>query len=238
MKLWAPEGGDGGGGGDAAATTTTSAETKAAESVLGGDVAKTETKAAGGEAKAAATETKAAAPETKDAKAETKPDAKVPALVDEKWEPKAVEGVTRDPKVVGDARTLFSKLKLSAEQAQALVEFSDAQAKASAEQVTAADTEWVKELKADKELGGAKFEATRESVRSLLRQLKSGPELAKWVDKMGIGNATPLVRVLAELASRTSEDTVKDTVVDPAAAAVNEHERRIARTYGNNHKES
>src|SRR5688572_26207496 len=110
-----------------------------------------------------------------DAKAEgeKKPDAKAPALVDEKWEPPAKEGVTRDPKVFGAARELFAKHKFTTEQAQALVEFSDAQAKAAADLATEADAGWVKELQVDKDIGGTKLDATKESVRTLLRQLKS-----------------------------------------------------------------
>jgi hypothetical protein len=221
------------------ATETTASTEAKSDSVLGG-AAEVEAKSDATETKATGDETKATAVETKDAKVETKVDDKAakPALVDDKWEPKAVEGVTRDAKVFGEAKALFKKHGFTAEQAQALVEFSDAQAKAQAESVKAADEGWVKELTADKDLGGPKLAATRESVRGLLRQLKTGPALSKWVDEMGIGNATPLVRVLAELASRTKEDSVKSTVVDPATASQNEHERRIARTYGNNHKES
>jgi len=226
--------------GDATSTTTATETTTGGAppaSIVGGTDAKVEatatTTATATETKTAATETKSAAGESKDAKAETKTDTK-PALVDDKWEPKQAEGVKRDAKVVGEARGLFKKLGLTSEQAQALVEFSDAQAKTLADDVKAADDGWLKELQDDKEIGGPKLAATRESVREMLRQLKSGPQLAKWVDQMGIGNAAPLVRVLAELASRTREDTVKSTVVDPAAAAVNEQDRRTAKTYGNN----
>lgn len=231
MKLRAPDSGNGDGGGSAGVPDAKPAETTT--TMMGGadqkPPAPAETKPAAG------VETKPA--ETKDTKpAETKPEDKKPALVDDKWEPKAADGVKRDPKAFGDARSLFKKLGLNTEQSQALVEFADARAKAEAEAHTAADAAWVKEITEDKEIGGAKLPATRTAVREMLRQLKTGPALSKWLDDMGIGNAAPLMRTFAELASRVGEDNVRTTVTDPAASAHNEHERRAAKTYGNSHR--
>lgn len=230
MKLRGPDDGNGGGGGDAKATTTTDAtattETKAI----------TDTTAPPADAKAgeqSMLDAKAAA-ETKDAKAETK----APAFVDEKWEPgKPPEGITRDAEAFGGVKKLFGDLKLTHEQAQKLVEYADSQTVEAGQFLEKRSADWLGSIKADKELGGAKFSETKEHFQSAVRAL-GGPELADFLKSEKLENAVPIVRALVKAGRLLTEDKVKDTVVDPAAASQNEADRRIAKTYGNNHKES
>jgi hypothetical protein len=182
--------------------------------------------------KAAPTETKPA--DDKAVPAEAKVETKATAI-DDKWEPKPVDGLKRDAKVVGQARDFFKKQGFSAEQAQALIEFSDGlakeQAAAAEKALTDASAEWRKELEADPQLGGAKLRATYESCQRLLRSLKSGPDAAKFLDSVGMQDATPLVRVFAELAARTSEDSISSTLKETAPPE-DPFARAIAVTYG------
>ncbi len=206
--------------------TKTEATDTAATSLLGGAPDSTDSKSASADK----TEGTGDAAKDGDAKAgDTK--AAAPALVDEKWEPKTAEGMTRDAAVVGEFKKLAQELKLSPEAAQKLVEFSDAQEKSRQALVSEADAAWKKELQEDKELGGAKLKQTTESARRLIRSLKSGPELVHWLDEMSLGNATPLVRAFAELAARTSEDNINGTLTE-RAPEVDAHQARINKTYG------
>lgn len=161
-----------------------------------------------------------------------------PVLVDEKWEPKAAEGVTRDTKLFGEARALFAKMGLNAEQAQALVDFSDTQSKAGAEaQVKAADeartkfrAEGRKELEADKELGGAKLAETKVTYARAVRAL-GGDQLARELREMGLDNWPPLVRAFEKAGRTMAEDTVSGTVKGNGKTPGDPFQRQLEQTY-------
>jgi hypothetical protein len=213
---------------------TTTAKADGAKSMLdGADQQTGETKA--GDTKTAA-DTKTTA--EGDKKTETKTDAK-PVLVDDKWEPKAVEGLTRDAKgVFGKARELFSKLGFTQEQAQALVDFSDAQAaessKAAAtmleEQKATRRAEHFKALESDKELGGAKLEATKADYHRAIRAL-GGKELADALKSEGLENWPPLVKALTKAGRALAEDTVTDTTKDGGKAVGDPFQRHLRAAY-------
>lgn len=189
----------------------------------------------------------------KPAEGEKKPEAKAaeggadekskPALVDDKWEPKPVEGVTRDAKQLGEARALFKKLGLTTEQSQALVDYSDAQAKLVAEASKAKAAEVAKELeagrekgwnalKSDKDIGGSNFEASIGHARRAIDSMGAHAQAVRdRLFELGLDNDAVLVRGLIELGSKLGEDTVSGTADKPGAAKPDTFEDRVSRTY-------
>lgn len=158
---------------------------------------------------------------------ETKPpEAKAPpAALDDKWEPKVVEGIQRDAKVIGAAREAFKGMGLNAEQAQGLIDFtdklaqqSDAAAKQEREQQEAS---WWKEVQADKEVGGPKFEENLVLARRAVRELmgETGPKQLK---ERGIDNWPPLVRLMVRAGALLSEDTVANTTRETSKPATDD----------------
>jgi hypothetical protein len=179
-----------------------------------------------------------------DDKAAVKTDDKSkPAVIDDKWEPKPVEGITRDAKQLGEARALFKKLGFTAEQSQALVEYSDAQTKAAQESAKAREAEAAKEfeaernkgwaaIKADKEVGGEKFPESVGHARAAVAGM--GPHADAVRDRMvelGIDNDPVLARGFIELGRRLAEDTVADTADKAGVDKPDTFEDRVGRTY-------
>jgi hypothetical protein len=175
-----------------------------------------------------------------ESKVETKTDDKKPAIVDDKWEAKAVDGVSRDPKVFGAARSLFSKIGLTQEQAQALVDFSDAQAvegsKAAEAAVATRRAESWKAIESDKELGGAKLAESKKAYQDAVRAF-GGKELADFLKSQGLENELPIVRALVKAGRALKEDTVNGTTTDTGKPVGDKFERHVRAQYPGMFKE-
>lgn len=180
---------------------------------------------------ALALETKKPEGETKAPPAETKPAETKPPEGEKKEAPKegekpaalevkVPEGFEVDKPALEAFKAFAAKNELKPEVAQGVFDQYvaiekarvDANEKAFAEQ----DTKWVAELKADPDLGGAKWPATVRDVRAGIEHI--GKPFATLIAKTGLGNNPTVVKELARLGRANADDTIKGTE-KPAAAA-------------------
>ena len=151
-----------------------------------------------------------------EAKAEAKPEAK--PVVPDKYEFKAPESWAAhdwelDPKIIDRATPLFKELALSNEQAQKLVNFyaeeSQKDHEATIAKVQEQSDEWLKELKADPDIGG-KLDQVKATVGRLYDSLGDPKLVADFKEQMtitGIGNNPTFVRLFNKLAQKFTEGT-------------------------------
>jgi len=125
------------------------------------------------------------------------------------------EGVEVDSETLGEAKALFQELKLPQEGAQKAVDFYAAKTAKAVEAAAAASTEhwvktqadWIKAIKADPEIGGAKLADTTASCARALDRF-GDKELRDTLDFTGSGNAPAMVKFLARIGREISEDSV------------------------------
>lgn len=184
-----------------AAEATGTATTNAGESTqttAATDAAATETKApeAKGEANA---DTKA----TDDAgKADgTKADEPIA------YDFKAPEGVELDGVAVDEFKAIAAELKLPADGAQKVVDLYGKLQAQRAEAFAAQVQAWGEEVKADKEVGGAKLDENLGVARKAIDQFGT-PELKTLLDSTGMGNHPEVVRLMVKIGRAISEDKI------------------------------
>ena len=152
------------------------------------------------------TETKAEP--TTETKTEAKP---TEPVVPEKYDFKAPEGVTLDEAVIGAFSEVAKGLKLTQEQAQALVDFQvsrDTQtAKAQGEAYAKMTTDWAAQTQRLPELGGANFEASRALAQKAVDTL-GGPELNQALREFGWGNHPAIFRAFAAAGKLMAEANI------------------------------
>jgi hypothetical protein len=96
---------------------------------------------------------------------------------------------------------------LTQEAAQSMLDnLAPAMAQAQAEQHTALTTQWVADVKADKELGGEKAAENLAIAQKALKQFGT-PELGKFLDETGLGNHPEIIRAFFKAGQAISEDT-------------------------------
>ena len=215
----------------AATTTQTTADT-----AKGADVGTAEVKP-GADAKAAATQLGSAA-------------AVAPELFTDVKQLKLAEGLSLDEAVMKDFLPLAGKLGLNVAQAQALVEFSANGTKASeaarAEAQGAAQKAAVEALKADKEIGGAKLEASMKLAGQVLRkfggpidpktgksELTEALETMQLADGSFLGDSPVIAKLLVNIGKALAEDSVGGAVGggDAAKTAANSEAAFLAALY-------
>lgn len=125
---------------------------------------------------------------------------------------KLPEGVTPDDALITKFKPLAKELGLDSAKAQKLVELYAGSMQASVEKTNAAwseqQTKWATEVKSDKELGGAQFEATKTEVRKFFNAFDKDGSIRKEIAALGIGNHPALVRLAARAAKSIGEDSV------------------------------
>jgi hypothetical protein len=175
------------------ATTTQAATTAATEaSTTTQTTEQTETTAAATEVKTEATKTEATA--------EAKTDAPVV------YDIKAPEGVVLDDKVIGDLKSAATDLKLSPEQAQGLVDkMAPVIAAQQAEAFTQIHKGWVETAKADKEIGGAKFEENLGIAKTALDKFAT-PEFKQFLNMSKLGDHPEMLRAFHRIGLAIAED--------------------------------
>ncbi len=201
-----PEGGDGGAAPTAPAATgdNPAAVTNAANQAEGGNPE--------GEGKEEGSKTAEEIAAEKDAKdkddkeaAEKAEKEKKPAAP-EKYEFSAPEGQELDANALAVFEPIAKELGLSQEQAQKLVDIypqiQQQQAEAWSKQVA----DWGEQVKADKEIGGDKFNASVGAAQRALDQF-GNPELREYLNASGLGNHPALVRFCAKVGKAMAEDT-------------------------------
>lgn len=164
---------------------------------------------------------------TADAKPDTKPDDATVAdttKTDDKGDDKAAEVPVFDPSkaqlpegfeklddgLMAEFGPIAEELKLSQEQGQKLIamhantlkSMQDAQQKAQGEQLE----QWAKDAKADKELGGDKFDQNLTVAKSALDKFGS-PALREMLDASGLGNHPEVIRVFHKIGKAIAEDS-------------------------------
>lgn len=184
-----------------AAEATGTANTEAGES--------TQTTAA---TDAAATET-----QTPEAKGEANADTKATddagkadgAKADEPiaYEFKAPEGMELDSASLGEFKAIAAELKLPAEAAQKMVDIAIKREQARAEAFAAQVNEWGEQVKADKEVGGAKLDENLGVARKAIDQFGT-PELKSLLDSTGMGNHPEVVKLMVRIGRAISEDKI------------------------------
>ena len=131
----------------------------------------------------------------------------------------APEGVEVDAAAIA---TWATEQGLTQAQAEAVlgreVSAKQSAAEALADQVTAAQTEWLEAAKADPEIGGAKFDASAESARRAIAAYGSDA-LKKALDETGLGNHPELIRVFAKIGAAMREDSFAGAGGSNAAAS-------------------
>lgn len=124
----------------------------------------------------------------------------------EKYEFTPPEGQELDANALAVFEPIAKELGLSQEQAQKLVDIypqiQQQQAEAWSKQVS----DWGEQVKADKEIGGDKFNASVGAAQRALDQF-GNPELREYLNASGLGNHPALVRFCAKVGKAMAEDT-------------------------------
>jgi hypothetical protein len=133
-----------------------------------------------------------------------------PTGAPEKYELAAPEGFQLEPETTAQFETVARELNLSNEQANKLIplgaqlaqKLAAQQQEGHAKQVA----QWLEDSKADKEIGGDKFDASVQ-VALKARDKFATPELKTLMDQTGIGNHPEIVRLFHRIGTAIADDT-------------------------------
>jgi hypothetical protein len=157
-------------------------------------------------AKAEHDKTKPAGKDDKDKKDD--PADKVPE--DGKYTLAMPEGVEVDAELLEAVSPRFKELGLTQKQAQALTDdFIKVQQERAAKQVEGWSNtvqKWADDAKADKDIGGVKWDATVKDSRRAVETLGT-PALKEYLNATGGGNHPELIRFMAKVGSMIKEDS-------------------------------
>lgn len=178
------------------AETTTATETTTTETapLLGTPPEKTETTDA-----------------TKTSEVQTDPKDAKPAGAPEKYEFVAPEGMTLDEAAIGKFEPIARALNLNQEDANKLVTIY-AQQRAEDQKTheaawTKTQEDWRASIAADKEFGGAVLETTARDANLALTKFATPEDVAE-LQRLGLGNCPPLVKLLARAGKLMAEDVM------------------------------
>jgi hypothetical protein len=122
--------------------------------------------------------------------------------VPEVYDFKLPEGVKLDDAAVDIVTPVLKELGVGNEGAQKLATaFMSIQADQAARQ----SAQWLADAKADKEIGGAKWDATTKAAQSAFAEFAT-PELKNFLDSTGLGNHPGLIKAFAKIAERSAQD--------------------------------
>lgn len=140
-----------------------------------------------------------------------------PAAVPEAYELKAPEGVDLDPAMVELATPVFKELGLDNAAAQKVVSLYAEQVMPALSQHVTGETlkllgmgeigKWVDQIKADKDIGGAKFEETM-TLAAAGRDKFATPELKAFFETSRIGNHPEMIRFFAAVGKAIGEGSM------------------------------
>ncbi|HEX6215298.1 MAG TPA: hypothetical protein VFZ38_10790 [Vicinamibacterales bacterium] len=149
-------------------------------------------------------------PEQKAAREAAEAAAKVP----EKYEFKLPDGIALDQAASDLFTPKFKELGLTQAQAQGLVDTYVSALKSNAESDEASfaqqTKDWETTARADKEIGGAKFDESKSLAHKTMSAFGS-PELVNLMNTTGFGNHPELIRFFARVGKSISEDTIHRT---------------------------
>jgi hypothetical protein len=127
------------------------------------------------------------------------------AEVPEKYELEFPEGVAPDEALLESVTPIFKEMGLTNEQAQKLTDAYAARHQAVMEAHAAQVTEWANETKADKEIGGAKFEESVGIARTAIKQFADDTVLEQ-LNATGLGNHPAVVKMFYRIGKALGED--------------------------------
>lgn len=141
-------------------------------------------------------------------------DSKKPESAPEKYEAfKLPEGLQMDEGKFANFSTLAKELNLSQANAQRLVDLAvkngENDDKLRQEAWAKQRETWVKEIKADPEIGGQKLNETVQYAKRALKEF-GNLKLMEYLDNSGLGDHPELVRVFAKIGQKMSDDKVVD----------------------------
>lgn len=127
------------------------------------------------------------------------------------------EGVELDSELLGEFKTLAKEQNLSQAKAQQQIDLANKAVQKAVntaieqqvEMFTKMRSDWVKNLKADKEFGGEKFNETVESAKRALKRF--GSDALKAELKKGYGDNDELIKFMARVDQATKEDDLEDS---------------------------
>lgn len=153
----------------------------------------------------AETKTSEAKPEAKTETTTTEPTADQKPAIPEKYEFKLPEGSQLKPETLEKIASIAKERGFTNEQAQALVDpklqsvLTDiVSAKLQEDTKQLANTEWVKEAKDDKEIGGEAFGRSVETAKRVVERFGTD-SFKKALNDTGLGNHPELLRVFARI---------------------------------------
>lgn len=144
--------------------------------------------------------------ETGTAQAEAKPEgqgAEAPVAYDFKLP----EGVELDTAVADEFKTVAADLKLAPESAQKVVDFYAKLQAQSAERFVKQVETWGEQVRADKEIGGAKLDENLAVARKAVDTFGSD-ELKSLLNSTGMGNHPEVVKMMVKIGQAISEDKI------------------------------
>lgn len=129
---------------------------------------------------------------------------------------KAPEGVELDTAAADEFKAIATELKLPAEGAQKVVDLyaklEAKRAEAFADQVEA----WGEQVKADKEIGGDKLDASLAAARKVVDTF-GNDAIKSMLNSTGLGNNPEVVRLFVKIGKAISEDGFVNGAPKPAA---------------------
>lgn len=194
------DGGDGGGWTTPAAAVDTPADGTASGDAANGD------NPAGEEKKATEKTAEELAAEKAEKDAADKAEKDKKSAAPEKYEFSAPEGQELDANALSVFEPIAKELGLTQEQAQKLVDIYPQIQQQQAEVWSKQVADWGEQVKADKEIGGDKFEASVGLAQRALDQF-GNPELREYLQASGLGNHPALVRFCAKVGKSMAEDS-------------------------------
>lgn len=131
-------------------------------------------------------------------------------VVPEKYDIKVPEGMSIDAEALEQFTPIAKELKLSNEQAQRLADIyaarQDTSLKAQREAYTKTVEGWIKEVKADKEIGGTNLPITQATCKKALTTYDPDGEFMKLMDASGFGNHPAVLRFVNRVGKSVKED--------------------------------
>lgn len=116
----------------------------------------------------------------------------------------------KDEAATAQFKKAAEELGLDAGKAQPLFDLFVSREKAEADALAQAQSEWLTAAKADKEIGGAAFEANSLLAKKAMVRF-GGESLQKWLQETGLGNHLELVRAFVRIGKAMSEDSIAGT---------------------------
>lgn len=153
------------------------------------------------------------------------------ADVPEKYELEFPDGVEPDAKLLEEVTPIFKELGLTNEQAQKLTAAYANRYQETMEAHAAQVVEWANQVKADKEIGGAKFDASVQTAQAAIRQYADA-DVIELLNTTGLGNHPAVVKMFYRIGQTLGEDTHV-----PAGSGTHQRTSLAERWYPNHPKE-